>query len=231
MKQYMKAEWELYKKHRGKLITGVCLLPFYMFSLIFTGIIGPDCFIFCTLLGTSMLIAFLTPMYFFPRERLWNRRGCVTMEQVVLTLGESKRVFLQIRLLAWGILILGMVLFSAVMQIPALLIAGKQYSFFYFLIEIFNILTLFFALLIPICLLPYRYLFLGMSPWVGFCFGIETSVLMSMAEEGIQEKERAYGAAVLALIFFILAGCAFLFRYIRTIREERGRKAPEKRSE
>ncbi|MCH5273343.1 MAG: hypothetical protein J1E35_06695 [Lachnospiraceae bacterium] len=231
MKRYMKAEWEIYKKNRGNLFMGFGLLFFYMIFLIFTGLMGPSGLVFCTILGNITIISFLLPMYFFPTGRRWGRKKwIVTTEQAVLTLGESKRIFLQIRLIAWGILLLGMVLFSAVMQLPALLIAGKQYRIFYFFVEIFSILAFFFAFLIPICLLSYRYLLLGMSIWAGFSSGVMTSGLTSMAEDGIQEERQAYVAMAEALICFILAVCAFLFRYIRTIREERGRKMPEERS-
>lgn len=229
MKQYIKAEWELYKKSHCRLIAGGVAVFLYGLLLLFSGIMGPDYIVVSAIVGIIALIFFMVPLYFSPVQFLQNRKKQhITVEQLVLALGESKRIFLQIRLLGWGVLLSGIVLFTTVMQVPALLIAGGSYRLSNFAIEICILLAFLFSSLIPPCLVSSRNLLLVWSAWIGFQGGILAGYF---SDGGVAEEDQVLVLTVWVLFWFVIAAASFLFRYFRTVREERGGKGTgEKKS-
>lgn len=227
MRQYIKAEWELYKKSYCRLIAGGVTVFLYGLLLLFSGIMGLDYIVVSAIVGIIALIFFMVPMYFSPVQFLQNRKKQqVAVEQLVLALGESKRIFLQIRLLGWGVLLSGIVLFTTVMQVPALLIAGGSYRPSNFAIEICVLLAFFFSSLIPPCLVSSRNLLLVWSAWIGFQCGIMAGYF---SDGGVEEENQVLVLTVWVLFWFVIAAASFLFRYFRTVREERGGKGTGKK--
>lgn len=218
MRQYIRAEWGLYRQNRIKMIVGGAFLFLYGLLLLFAGIMEESYIAIASMAGNIALLWFLVPLYFVPLEfwKSWRKKGLST-EQLVLMLGESKRIFLLVRLCAWGVLYFGMLLFTAVMQLPAALIARGSYGISCFAIEVSLFSMFFFSILIPPCIIHFRYLTFVWSVFIGFQAG-----MMSGYFEGDGEESLLPEVAVLAVFWFVLAADAFLFRYFRTIRQERG---------
>lgn len=227
MKQYIKAEWELYKKNYYLLIAGGAAVFLYGLFLMFSGIMEQIHVAVSAMIGIIALLFFLIPMYFSPVHFLQNRKKQnVAAEKMVLALGESKRIFLQVRLLGWGVLYFGIVLFTAVMQLPALLIARGSYRLSGFAIELCVLSAFFFASLIPPCLVSCRSLLKVWSVWIGVQCGILGGYF---SDGGVEEESMVRVLAVWALFWFVIAAVSFLFRYCRTVREERGGKEKKRR--
>lgn len=218
MRQYIRAEWGLYRQNRMKLIVGGAFLFLYGLLLLFAGIMEEHHIAIATMAGYIAIVCFLFPLYFAPVE-FWisRRKQRLSTEQLVLMLGESKRIFLLIRLCAWVVLYFGMLLFIAVIQLPAALIARGSYGISCFAIEVSLFSMFFFSILIPLCIVQFRYLLFIWSSFIGFQAGIMIGYFDGDGEESLLPK-----AAVLAAFWFVLAAAAFLFRYFRTIRQERG---------
>lgn len=218
MRQYIRAEWGLYRQNRVKLFVGSAFLVLYGLLLMFAGVMEDYHIAIATMAVDAAVVAFLFPLYFIPVEFWKSRRSKgLTMEQLLLMLGESKRIFLLIRLLAWIALYFGILLFTAVLQLPAALIAGESYGISCFAIEVSFFSMFFFSILIPPCIIHFRYLTFIWSGFIGFQIGMMAGYFEEGGEENLLPE-----AAVLAVFWFILAAAAFLFRYFRTIRQERG---------
>lgn len=225
MRQYIRAEWGLYRQNRIKMIVGGAFLFLYGLLLLFAGIMGESYIAISTMAGNVAIVCFLFPMYFAPVE-FWRSRKKqrLSTEQLVLMLGESKRIFLLIRLCAWVVLYFGILLFTAVIQLPAALIARESYGISCFAIEVSLFSAFFFSILIPPCIIQFRYLLFIWSGFIGFQAGIMIGYFDGkiMYFDGDGEESLLPEVAVLAVFWFVLAVAAFLFRYFRTIRQEQG---------
>ncbi len=225
MKRFLKAEWELYKKNTGRFIAAMVCLFAYTFLLLFSGIFRYEYVAFVSMMGFLAAFLLWLPLYICN----FGRKTGVSTEQFLLCLGETKRIYLQIRLVAVLVLLFGMLLLTALMQIPAALLAPESYRITFFLSEA-SILTA------DICaagmmawLVPSRYVLLVLPGWVGFHCGIMAGFLSGTEKEEMSSVFS--GIYVYALLMVALFIGAYLFRYLRTVRQERGRKKDRIRSE
>lgn len=148
------------------------------------------------------------------------------MEQMVLMLGESKRTFVKIRILLCVLHCLAMMGMIAVMQIPAYLIAGEQYSLLVFETEVLAVLGFSLLAMSILFLCSGRRLIIGLPFWSGLCGGIAGSILGDVQEfTNADDVLNLYiGVAIIGCIVFVFS---VLYRYFKTVCEER-RGLPKK---
>ncbi|MBQ9766917.1 MAG: hypothetical protein IJW37_02270 [Lachnospiraceae bacterium] len=221
MKQYIKAEWELYKKNTVTLIMGFISLVVYAILLLFTGVGGAHYAAAVSLVGYVVFLFFFMMLYFSPAS-FWKNKSKVAIptEQLLLTLGESKRTFVKIRILALFVGWFGMMLLIALFQIPAFLIAGEAYSLWYFGIELMAVTAFVFLTMPAFALLPHRVLNWALPGVCGFCGGLAGGLIGDA--EDFEEAEEAFGMfAMVAIVGVALGLLCMLYRYVKTVRDER----------
>lgn len=225
MKQYIRAELELYKKNRINVIMGLCGLFLYALLLLFSGIGGSSYCAAISIIGFVDVLLFLIPLYLSPASYWRNRQKvCISSEQFILILGESKRTYVKVRIAGFAAIYLMVTGITAFMQIPAYLIAGEQYSVYGFGIEIVLVTAFAFLSLPVLCLVQARFLSVAIPLWSGFCGGFAGGFLGTAdAVESSKEEFRTY---LIFMIVTVSIGILSMgYRYWKTIREERGGKS------
>lgn len=221
MIQCLKAEFGLCRKNRANFIIGACLLFVYCFLLLFSGIGGVKYAASISLVGFVVLAFFLIPWFFSPASFFQNRKKiCVSAEHMALMLGVSKRTFVKTKILVCILHCMAIMGIVAVMQIPAYLIAGEQYSLTVFWTEITSVVGFSLLSMVVLFLSPSHKLTVTFLLWSGFCGGLAGGILGDMHDiEDLSEVINMFeGIAVLGSIAFLLAGG---YRYFKTVCEER----------
>ena len=223
MKQYIRAELELYKKNRINVIMGLCGLFLYAMLLLFSGIGGTAYCAAISIIGFVDVLFFLIPLYLSPASYWRNRQKiCISSEQFLLVLGESKRTYVKVRIAGFAAIYLMVTGITAVMQIPAYLIAGEQYSVYGFGIEIVLVTAFTFLSLPVLCFVQARFLTVAIPLWSGFCGGFAGGFLGEIADKDSKEEFQTF---LIFMIVTVTIGILSMgYRYWKTIREERGGK-------
>lgn len=227
MKQYLKAEFALCKKNRANFIIGACALFVYCLLLLFSGVGGVSYAASISLVGFVTVLFFMIPWFLSASSFFQNRKKiCVSAEHMALMLGESKRMFVKTKIvvcIGHCLLMLGVI---AVMQIPACLIAGEDYTLLVFGTEVMAVLGFSLLSMAVLFVCPSHRLALGIPFWCGFCGGLAGGTLSNVHEftDKSDALDMYIGIAIAGGIVFTLA---VLYRYIKTVREER-RGLPKK---
>lgn len=223
---YLKAEFNLCRKNRANFIIGACGLFIYCLLLLFSGVGGVRYAASISMFGFVTVLLFLIPWFLSPASRFYNRKKIsISSEHMALMLGESKLTFVKNRiivcLLHWFLLLCVV----AVMQVPAFLIAGEKYSLSIFIIEIMAVTAFNLFSMIILFLCPEHKLMLGIPLWSGFCGGFVGGFTGGVFGdfERITEKEVVRMYVIIAVICAVLFAISVLYRYIKTVVEERRR--------
>lgn len=221
MRQYIKAEFELFKKQFGCIIGGACLLALFAILLLFSGIGGAFYCAAITVVGCIGYLFFVVAIFMSPASHWENRRKIlITAEQLVLTLGESKRTYFKIRLMACGVFYLGIVGIIAIMQIPAALIAGNNYSLWGFGLEVIIFTAIVCLGMVVLFLLPSRVFAYSVMGWSGMVGGF-IGGFFGVFTEGT--KAQAFDRFFVKTLVCVAIGVlAVVCRWILILREERG---------
>lgn len=221
MKHYIKAEFELFKKQFGCLIGGACVLVLFAILLLFSGIGGAFYCAAITVVGCIGYLFFVVAIFMSPASHWENRRKIlITAEQLVLTLGESKRTYFKIRVLACGVFYLGIVGIIAVMQIPAALIARDFYSIWGFALEVMIFTAVVFLGFVVLFLLPSRAYAYSIIGWSGMVGGFAGGYFGLFSEGTKAEAVESFFVKMLVCV--VIGVLAVLCRWILILREERG---------
>lgn len=222
MKQYIIAEFELYKKNKVNIIIGFCGLFLYAMFLLFSGIGGMYYSATISIIGYMDVLFFLIPLYLSPASYWRNRQKvCIPSEQLLLTLGESKRTYIKIRILAFTVLYFSMLCLTAFMQIPAYLIAGEQYSLLYFGTEAAVVTAFTFFTLPVLFFVPHRFLTVGIPLWAGFCGGFAGGYLGEVSDF-VDKREIIWQLIVIVAVTVTIGMVSMGYGYLKAIRDERG---------
>ena len=221
MNRYIKAEFELFKKQRGNFILGLCMLFVFVLLLLFSGVGNSQYCAMVSIVGYLTYLIFSIAFFLSPASYWKNRKKVlVTTEQMVLALGESKRTYVKNKLFFCMVLYFGMLLLMAVMQIPAALIAGAEYSFWSYCLEALVFTSVVFLSFFMLFVIQAKGLFVAIPGWCGFCGGFVGGYFSVFAE---LEKEKAFEYFLLKAVIGIVIGIlSIVYRYIRTVAEERG---------
>ena len=96
MNRYIKAEFELFKRQTGNLIGGGCLLFVFALLLLLSGVGGSLYCAYVTIIGYVAYLFFNLAFFLSPASHWINRKKVIiTSEQMVLSLGESKRTYVK----------------------------------------------------------------------------------------------------------------------------------------
>lgn len=229
MIQYLKAEFQICRKNMGSFILGACVLFVYCLLLLLSGIGGIKYAATISLIGFVDVIFFLIPWILSPAAFFQNRKKIyVSAEHMALMLGESKRTFVKTKILICVLHCALMVCVITIMQIPAYLIAREQYSLLVFWTEVVAVLGFSLLCMVILFLCPGHRLTIGLPLWSGVCGGIGGGILgdlKDISEDG--DVFRLFAAiAIVGSVAFVLA---VLYRYIKTVCEER-RGLPKKQT-
>ena len=228
MIRYLKAEFGLCRKNRANFIIGAVLMFVYCMLLMFSGVGGVKYAASISLIGFVVVAFFLIPWFFSPASFFQNRKKiCVSAEHMALMLGESKRTFVKTKILVCILHCVAMVGMIAVMQIPAYLIAGEQYSLAVFWVEITAVIGFSLLSMVILFLIPNHRLTITFPVWSGFCGGIAGGILGDMHDFGDvgEVVELFEGVVLIGCAAFLLAAG---YRYLMTVCEER-RGLPKKK--
>ena len=221
MNRYIKAEFELFKKQKGNLIGGSVLLFVFALLLLFSGVGSTLYCAYVTLVGYVAYMFFNLAFFLSPASHWINRKKVViTSEQMVLTLGESKRTYVKNKLFFYLAGYLIMLLLIAVMQIPAALIAGEAYSIWGFFLEVIIFTAVMFMSFFVLFVVPTNAFLLTIPGWCGFCGGFVGGYFGVM--EGLTKEETFDRFLITAVIGVAVGVLSVTYRYVRTIAEERG---------
>lgn len=221
MIRYLKAEFGLCRKNRANFFIGAVLMFVYCMLLMFSGVGGIKYAASISLFGFVVVAFFLIPWFFSPAAFFHNRKKiCVSAEHMALMLGESKRTFVKTKILVCILHCVAMVGIIAVMQIPAYLIAGGQYSLSVFVVAVTAVVGFSFLSMVILFLSPSHRLTVAFPVWSGFCGGIAGSILGDMQdfEDANEVMSLFEGLAVVGTLAFLLA---VLYRYIKSVCEEK----------
>ncbi|MBR6536626.1 MAG: hypothetical protein IKT67_05450 [Lachnospiraceae bacterium] len=221
MNRYIKAEFELFKRQTGNLIGGGCLLFVFALLLLLSGVGSGMYCVYITLVGYVAYLFFNLAFFLSPASHWINRKKVIiTSEQMVLSLGESKRTYVKNKVFFCMVQYLLTVLLIAVMQIPAALIAGDAYSVWGFYLEISVFTALVFMSFFVLFVVPSGAFLIAIPGWTGFCGGFVGSYFGMMSA---LSKEEAFDSFFWKAIVGIIVGVLSVgYRYLRTIVEERG---------
>lgn len=229
MKQYLKAEFALCKKNRANFIIGACAMFVYCLLLLLSGVGGVSYAASISLVGFVTVWFFLIPWFLSPSSFFQNRKKIVvSAEHMALMLGESKKTFVKTKIvvcIGHCVLMLGII---AVMQIPACLIAGEEYTLLVFGTEVMAVLGFSLLAMAVLFVCPSHRLALGIPIWSGFCGGVAGGMLSNTHEftDKSDVLDMYIGITIAGGIVFTLA---VLYRYIKTVCEER-RGLPKKQT-
>lgn len=229
MIQQLKAEFGLCRKNRANFILGACGTFVFCLLMLFSGVGGVKYTASVSLFGLITVWFFLIPWFLSPSSYFLNRKKIVvSSEHMALILGVCKRNFVKTRVL---ICIAHCVLTASVitlMQIPAYLISGEKYSFLVFGTALVTTLGLSVLSMVILFLCPSHRLALGIPFWCGYCGGVAGGLLGHM-QEFTEAKEVFSMFAAVAVVGVIAFALAVVFRYVKTVCEER-RGLPKKGS-
>ncbi len=221
MNRYIKAEFELFKKQKGNVIGGFVLLFVFALLLLLSGVGGSLYCAYVTIIGYVAYLFFNLAFFLSPASHWINRKKVIiTTEQMVLTLGESKRTYVKNKLFFYLAEYLIMVVLIAVMQIPAVLIAGEAYSVWGFYLELTIFTVLVFMSFFVLFVVPTKAFLLAIPGWTGFCGGFVGGYFGVM--EGLTKEEAFDRFFIKAVIGVAVGVLSVTYRYVRTIIEERG---------
>lgn len=228
MIQFLKTEFCICRKNRVNYIIGVCSLFLYCMLLLFSGVGGVKYAASISIFGFITIWFFLIPWFLSPASYFQNRKKIVvSSEHMALMLGVSKRTFVKTRIVVCVghcVLMAGVI---ALMQLPAFLIGGERYFLLNFATGVVTVVGFSFLSMVVLFVCPSHRLVLGIPIWCGFCGGIAGGLLGDM--QGFVDRTDVFdlfaAVAVIGTLVFILA---VLYRYIRTVCEER-RGLPKKR--
>lgn len=220
----LKAEFKLCRKNRANFILGAVVLFIYCLLLLFSGVGGATYAAMISLIGFVTIMLFLIPWFMSPASMFQNRKKvCISSEHMAQMLGISKRTFVKNRIIVclihWGL----MCCIISVLQIPAGLIAGDNYSVEIFLAELLSVMGFSCFTTIILFLCPGDKLTLGYPLWSGFCGGFAGGYIGGVLGEleTITMSDVARLFCPLALIGMVLCGGAVLYAYLKALREER----------
>ena len=229
MISYLKAEFGLCRKNMGSYILSICVLFAYCLMLLFSGVGGMRYASSISLFGFVDVIFFLIPWFCSPASFFQNRKKiAVSAEHMALMLGESKRTFVKTKIVICVLHCILMACVITLMQIPAYLIAGEQYSLMVYWTELMAVLGFSFLCMVILFLCPGHRLTIGLPIWAGFCGGTAASVLGDLQD--MSEEEDAFRMLVIiAIVGSVSFVLSVLYRYIKTLCEER-RGLPKKQA-
>ena len=221
MKQYIKAEFELFKKQKGVLIGGGFILFLFAFLLLFSGVGNAFYCAAVTVLGCIAYVFFVVATFLSPASHWENRRKIIIpTEQMVLLLGESERTYIKIKMIACGLFYLAILGAITILQVPAAFIAGKQYSLWGFGLEVLIFTAVVFLGLTVLFLVPLRVFSYAIIGWCGMVGGFVGGYFGVFAEG---TKAQAFERFWLKTLFCVGIGIvSVLFRWLRAIGRERG---------
>lgn len=221
MNRDIKAEFELFKKQKGNVIGGSSLLFVFALLLLLSGVGSSLYCVYITLVGYVAYLFLNIAFFLSPASHWINRKKVIiTSEQMVLTLGESKRTYVKNKIFFYMLLYLGIVLLIALMQIPTALIAGDAYSIWGFYLQILVFTALVFMSFFVLFVVPSGAFLIAIPGWTGFCGGFVGGYFSVIAELSKEEAfDRFFWKAMVGIIVGVLS---VGYRYIRTIAEERG---------
>lgn len=221
MNQYIKAEFELFKRQKGNLIGGFCLLFVFALLLLFSGVGNSQYCASVMIVGYVAYMFFNLAFFLSPASHWQNRKKVIiTTEQLVLTLGESKRTYVKNKIFFYMAQYLVMFFLIAVMQIPAALIAGEKYSLWGFFLEVAVFTAVVFMSFFVLFVVPARAYLIAVPGWCGFCGGFVGGYFSVLAE---LPKDEAFDRFLWKALVGIAVGVlSVVYRYIRTVIEERG---------
>ncbi len=221
MNRYVKAEFELFKKQKGNLIGGGVLLFVFALLLLFSGVGSTLYCAYVTLVGYVAYLFINIASFLSPASYWINRKKVIiTSEQMVLTLGESKRTYVKNKLFFYLTEYIMIVLLIAVMQIPAVLIAGEEYSVWGFFLEVMIFTSLVFMSFFVLFVVPAKAFLLAIPGWTGFCGGLVGGYFGVM--EGMSKEEVFERFFIKAVVGVVVGVLSVGYRYVRTVVEERG---------
>ena len=221
MNRYRKAEFELFKKQKGNVIGGCVLLFVFALLLLLSGVGSTVYCVYVTLVGYVAYLFFNLAFFLSPASYWINRKKVViTSEQMVLTLGESKRTYVKNKLFFYLTEYFIMLLLIAVMQIPAALIAGDTYSVWGFFLEVTIFTSLVFMSFFVLFVVPTKAFLLAIPGWTGFCGGFVGGYFGVM--ESLSKEEAIDRFFIKAVIGVGVGVLSVSYRYFRTIIEDRG---------
>lgn len=233
MKQYIRAELAIHKKNGRNPVFAFSGLAVFVLLLLFTGVGGAGYCVVVTLVGGIDFMFFMTVWYLSPAFVWRNKQKvCVPTEQLLLTLGEDKRTYVKIRIFVFFVLYFGMQLLIALMQLPAFLLAGEKYTILYFGIEAVGFTAFSFLMAAILFFVPSQWLVLAVPAGAGFGGGFMSSMMEDFGETKQEDFRMLCVYAVVAVAVGLLS---MAYRYLKTIREERGgvrrKKTGEKEQE
>lgn len=220
----LKAEFNLCRKNRANFIMGACLLFLYFLFLLFSGVGGVQYTATISIFGYVTILLFLIPWFMSPASLFQNRKKiCVSSEHMALMLGLSKRTFVKNRivicLLHWFL----MICFITVMQAPAWLIAGEQYSVLLFLTEVLSVTGFSFFAMVILFVCPGQKLTIGIPLWSGFCGGFTGGYIGGVLGdmENVTKSDVTRFFCPVALIGTGLFVISVVYGYCKALCEER----------
>lgn len=226
---YLKAEFGLCRKNTGSFILGICVLFAYCLMLLFSGVGGVRYAASISLFGFVDVIFFLIPWFCSPASFFQNRKKiAVSTEHMALMLGESKRTFVKTKIVICVLHCVLMVCVITIMQIPAYLIAGEQYSPMVYWTELVAVVGFSLLCMVILFLCPSHRLTIGLPLWSGFCGGTAASVLGDLKDMS-EDMDVFRVLVVIAIVGSVSFALAVLYRYIKTVCEER-RGLPKKQT-
>ncbi len=221
MIHYLKAEFGLCRKNRMNFIIGAVMLFIYCLLLLFSGVGGVKYAASISIFGFVDVIFFLIPWFYSPASFFQNRKKiCISAEHMALMLGESKRTFVKNKIVVCVGHCILMACVIALMQIPAYLIAGEQYTLLAFWTELVVVLGFSLLCMVILFLCPSHRITLGLPLWAGFCGGLVGSILgdLNDVSEDLDVLLMFVGIAFFGSLAFVFA---VLYRYIKAVWEER----------
>lgn len=220
MKQYIRAELAIHKKNGRNPIFAFSGLAVFVLLLLFTGVGEAGYCVAVTLVGGIDFLFFMLVWYLSPAFVWRNKQKvCVPTEQLLLTLGESKRTYVKIRIFVFFVLYFGMLLLIALMQLPAFLLAGEKYTILYFGIEVVGVTAFLFWMAAILFFISRQWLILAVQAGAGFGGGFMSSMMEDFGETKQEDFRKLCVYAAVAVTVGLLG---MGYRYLKTIREERG---------
>jgi len=220
----LKAEFNLCRKNRANFIIGACMLFIYCFLLLFSGVGGIQYAATTSIFGYVTVLMFLIPWFLSPASMFLNRKKiCISSEHMALMLGISKRNFMRNRIVICLFHWLLMICVITVLQVPAWLIAGEQYSLSLFFAEVLSVIGFSGFAMAILFLCPGQKLTLGLPLWSGFCGGFSGGYIGSMAEDMPEFLDYSVLRffVIMAVAGIIVFAVSVLYGYWKALREER----------
>lgn len=221
MREYIRAEWYLYSRSSTRIVIGMIFCVLYFLAQILCGIMPPGYCVFVVFLGFMAFCLLFYPMYSNSVRISAKGKANISSKKQMLCLGETKRVFLQIRFATFLAILLFLIAGGGLFQSIFFVLQNEMFRGENCLYVVFLLSSAALLVAITTIMLPLNFGAGFVGGAIGYVFGKSVGESMEFSSESKFAKEVVADAGYMTLILFLIYLVVFLTNYYLAFRSEK----------